>query len=140
MGQLPVLLELQRFAEFYLYSGTVFHAEVKLKSSVTDEQRAEQYSMVTLDSIYVSPFHRRRGAATKLLEHLAATHFDQDIAVSTPISSAMRKVLKKFLTERPTYRRKFWEVEGTGQEGDRKLIWYSLLKKERKNVAGDKRE
>ncbi|XP_049792240.1 protein FAM169B-like isoform X2 [Schistocerca nitens] len=101
------------------------------QKGVTDERTAEQYPMVTLDSIYVSPFHRRCGAATKLLEHLAATHCDQDIAVSTPISSTMRKVLKKFLAERPTYRRKFWEVEGTGQEGDRKLIWYSLLRKER---------
>ncbi|XP_047120772.1 soluble lamin-associated protein of 75 kDa-like isoform X3 [Schistocerca piceifrons] len=45
--------------------------------------------------------------------------------------STKQKVLKKFLAERPTYRRKFWEVEGTGQEGDRKLIWYSLLRKER---------
>ncbi|XP_049836113.1 protein FAM169B-like isoform X3 [Schistocerca gregaria] len=61
------------------------------QKGVTDERTAEQYPMVTLDSIYVSPFHRRCGAATKLLEHLAATHCDQDIAVSTPISSTMRK-------------------------------------------------
>ncbi|XP_049937631.1 protein FAM169B-like isoform X3 [Schistocerca serialis cubense] len=64
------------------------------QKGVTDERTAEQYPMVTLDSIYVSPFHRRCGAATKLLEHLAATHCDQDIAVSTPISSTMRKEKK----------------------------------------------
>jgi hypothetical protein len=37
-------------------------------------------------------------------------------------------VLEKFLQENAALRDKFWIIENTGSEGDRKLIWYCIKK------------
>uniref|UniRef100_A0A1B6CTI9 N-acetyltransferase domain-containing protein n=1 Tax=Clastoptera arizonana TaxID=38151 RepID=A0A1B6CTI9_9HEMI len=98
---------------------------VKPKGS---EAHYSTYNMTTLDTAYIRKSHRRQGFALNLIHDLLFS-WPGNIGFSTPISIAMWKVLEKFLMLHENYKYLLWEVEGTGEEGSRKLIWFCLKKR-----------
>ncbi|KAJ9584753.1 hypothetical protein L9F63_020903 [Diploptera punctata] len=91
----------------------------------------ESYQMTTVDSVFIRTAHRRHGHATSMLTHITSCFPQQDIAFSSPISDNMCKVVRKYLNKNPGLREKLWQVEGTGREGDRKLLWYCTRRKKK---------
>ncbi|XP_015608071.2 soluble lamin-associated protein of 75 kDa isoform X2 [Cephus cinctus] len=85
----------------------------------------EKYEMHTLDTAYIRSQYRNRGFGLELLSDLVRRFPNEDIGFSRPISN----VLTRFLSERKECRLHFWEVEGVGDEGRRKLIWFLLKKR-----------
>lgn len=51
----------------------------------------DKYAMVTLDSVYIVPEHRRKGYCTNILYHIISSYPNQYIGVSKPISPSMQK-------------------------------------------------
>ncbi|XP_066993284.1 protein FAM169B [Anabrus simplex] len=94
----------------------------------TIEETFQVYCMATLDTAYIRKQFRRQGHCTRMITDLLQSYPEQDIGFSSPISNSMKKVLKKYLTQQPELQNRFWEIEGAGEEGQRKLIWYSILK------------
>ncbi|KAG8222150.1 hypothetical protein J437_LFUL000732 [Ladona fulva] len=112
---------------------------LKLKGTYNEKTRCK-YEMTTLDTAYIRCSCRRKGFGTSILKDLITDHPDQDIGLSKPISTAMWNVLHKFLMQNSQYRLRFWEIEGTGREGERTLVWYSLNSKSKKKISKEGRE
>ncbi|XP_034241298.1 soluble lamin-associated protein of 75 kDa-like isoform X2 [Thrips palmi] len=91
------------------------------------EKTVESYAMMTIDTIFVRSSYRRRGHVRTLLEALSESH--DDLGFSQPISDSMVKVLSRFLVDSKVHRRRFWEISGAGNEGCRKLVWYTIRHK-----------
>ncbi|KDR14138.1 protein FAM169B-like isoform X2 [Zootermopsis nevadensis] len=98
---------------------------IKPKGSLVEETM-EHYAMHTLDTAYVWSVKRRQGYGMGMLQNITSSYPGKDIGFSKPISFSMWKVLRKYLQHNADYRNKFWEIEGTGGEGNQKLIWYAI--------------
>ncbi|XP_046400491.1 protein FAM169B-like isoform X2 [Ischnura elegans] len=105
---------------------------LKLKGTLNEETNTK-YEMDTLDTAYIRNSCRRKGYGTSILCDIVKSHPGEDIGLSEPISNAMWKVLYKFLSKHGEYRLRFWAIEGSGCEGFRTLIWYSM--KSRKKIV-----
>lgn len=103
-----------------------------MERSCVIEDTMELYSMNTLDTAYIRLPHRRQGFGTSLIVDLVETWPGDNIAFSKPISVPMQKVLEKYLQENEKSRYLFWEVDRTGDEGNRKLLWFSLKANKKK--------
>ncbi|KAI5725903.1 soluble lamin-associated protein of 75 kDa-like isoform X2 [Diaphorina citri] len=100
------------------------------------EELSEQYTMLTLDTIFVLPQYRQKGHVLSLLEELMRRQPGEDLGFSSPISSSMYAVLSRFLWSHPEYRTKLWEIQHGGGEGDRELIWYNMRRRNLIHTAG----
>ncbi|XP_071449583.1 protein FAM169B-like [Hetaerina americana] len=103
---------------------------LKLKGT-WNEEMGSKYEMNTLDTAYIRNSHRRKGYGTSILYDLVNTYPGENVGLSKPISNSMRMVLSKFLSQHTQYRLNFWEIEGSGSEGFRTLVWYSMKSKRR---------
>lgn len=101
---------------------------LKPKGSLVEE-RMSSYQMVMLDSAYVRKEHRGKGFGQSLLEDLALEYCGEDIGLSTPVSEPMYRAVERFLRKNPHLKYKLWELHGTGSEGNKKLLWLSIVKR-----------
>ncbi|PNF40564.1 hypothetical protein B7P43_G06752, partial [Cryptotermes secundus] len=116
---------------FWLKGQAIGFYTIKPKGSLV-ERTMEHYAMHTLDTAYVRSVKRRQGYGMRMLQNITSSYPGNDIGFSKPISFSMWKVLRKYLQHNADYRNKFWEIEGTGGEGNQKLIWYAIKFQDKK--------
>ncbi|BES87475.1 family with sequence similarity 169, member A [Nesidiocoris tenuis] len=95
------------------------------------ERGNQYYALTTLDTAFVRKSSRGKGNGLSIIRDFVESHPNEDVGFSSPISQPMLKVLNSFVTRHPEYRHRLWQISGSGAEGQRKLIWFSLAKMRR---------
>ncbi|KAK7822151.1 hypothetical protein U0070_000715, partial [Myodes glareolus] len=89
------------------------------------------YLLPVFDTVFVRRKHRSQGLGTAMLRDFCDTfREDEALGISCPISPAMYKVLRRFLSIHPGERGRLWEVEPPGDWGQRTNIWLKVCLQE----------
>jgi len=99
---------------------------MKCKGTLVPGTFMERYSCDIVDSVFIKKSFRRKGLTHELISKLVEC-YEGDIAFSSPLSNAMKKLLINFLTFQPNKRDHFWLCPEDGDLDMKKNIW--MLKK-----------
>ncbi|KAL6063262.1 hypothetical protein STEG23_011717 [Scotinomys teguina] len=104
---------------------------IKTKGGLCGDCTSACYLLPVLDTVFVRRKDRCRGLGTAMLKDFCDTfRGDEALGISCPISPAMYKVLRQFLSTHPGERGRLWEVEFPGAWDQRDNIWLKICLQE----------
>ncbi|XP_041512022.1 protein FAM169B-like [Microtus oregoni] len=104
---------------------------IKMKGSLCGDGTSACYLLPVLDTVFVRRKNRSQGLGTAMLRDFCDTfREDEALGISCPISPAMYKVLRRFLSIHPGERGRLWEVEPPGAWGQRTNAWLKVCLRE----------
>ncbi|KAK7892025.1 hypothetical protein WMY93_023988 [Mugilogobius chulae] len=99
----------------------------KLKGSLCEKCISRCYELPVLDTIYVRGQCRRRGFGLLMLQDFCQMFPNEEVlGISTPLSTSMVSVCKKFLMQHKESRDVLYEVEAPGSWIQRRNIWLNI--------------
>ncbi|XP_052392364.1 soluble lamin-associated protein of 75 kDa-like isoform X1 [Carassius gibelio] len=87
---------------------------VKSKGSLCNSFVSQCYLLPVMDSIFVRKDHRGNGHGLQMLEDFVDSFTDDELGVKYPLTPAMQRVCRKYLSTYPADVDLLWEVEGVG--------------------------
>ncbi|XP_059398546.1 soluble lamin-associated protein of 75 kDa-like [Carassius carassius] len=87
---------------------------VKSKGSLCNSFVSQCYLLPVMDSIFVRKDHRGNGHGLQILEDFVDSFTDDELGVKYPLTPAMQRVCRKYLSTYPADVDLLWEVEGVG--------------------------
>uniref|UniRef100_A0A672SD08 Family with sequence similarity 169 member Ab n=1 Tax=Sinocyclocheilus grahami TaxID=75366 RepID=A0A672SD08_SINGR len=87
---------------------------VKSKGSLCNSFVSQCYLLPVMDSIFVRKDHRGNGHGLQILEDFVDSFKDDELGVKYPLTPAMQKVCRQYLSTYPADVDLLWEVEGVG--------------------------
>uniref|UniRef100_A0A671QUY5 Family with sequence similarity 169 member Ab n=1 Tax=Sinocyclocheilus anshuiensis TaxID=1608454 RepID=A0A671QUY5_9TELE len=87
---------------------------VKSKGSLCNSFVSQCYLLPVMDSIFVRKDHRGNGHGLQMLEDFVDSFKDDELGVKYPLTPAMQKVCRQYLSTYPADVDLLWEVEGVG--------------------------
>ncbi|XP_065813120.1 protein FAM169B isoform X3 [Labrus bergylta] len=100
---------------------------VKHKGSLCDSWSGCCYLLPVLDTILVRRSFRRRGFGLQMLEDFCSTFPSETfLGVSSPLSSSMVAVCRRFLQHQEEHQDHLYEVEAPGGWAQRRNIWLNI--------------
>ncbi|KAM4734620.1 protein FAM169B [Anableps anableps] len=100
---------------------------VKHKGGLCDSWSSRCYLLPVLDTVLVRRSCRRRGFGLQILHDFCSSFSSEDfLGVSSPLSSSMVAVIRKFLQKHEEHRERLYEVEAPGGWTQRRNIWLNI--------------
>ncbi|XP_012723045.2 protein FAM169B isoform X1 [Fundulus heteroclitus] len=100
---------------------------VKHKGKLCDSWSSRCYLLPVLDTVLVRPSCRRRGFGLQILHDFCSSFSSEDfLGVSSPLSSSMAAVIRRFLQQHEEHRERLYEVEAPGGWTQRRNIWLNI--------------
>ncbi|XP_018559631.1 protein FAM169B [Lates calcarifer] len=100
---------------------------VKHKGSLCDSWSSYCYLLPVLDTVLVRRSWRRRGFGLRMLEDFCSSFSTEEfLGVSSPLSSSMVEVCRRFLQQHKEHRERLYEVEAPGGWNQRRNIWLNI--------------
>uniref|UniRef100_A0A8C1R0E0 Family with sequence similarity 169 member Ab n=1 Tax=Cyprinus carpio TaxID=7962 RepID=A0A8C1R0E0_CYPCA len=87
---------------------------VRSKGSLCNSFVSQCYLLPVMDSIFVRKDHRGNGHGLQMLEDFVDSFKDDELGVKYPLTPAMQKVCRQYLSTYPADVDLLWEVEGVG--------------------------
>ncbi|KAF4098712.1 soluble lamin-associated protein of 75 kDa [Onychostoma macrolepis] len=87
---------------------------VKSKGSLCNSFVSQCYLLPVMDSIFVRKDHRGNGHGLQMLEDFVDSFKDDELGLKYPLTPAMQKVCRQYLSTYPADVDLLWEVEGVG--------------------------
>ncbi|XP_077088908.1 uncharacterized protein fam169ab isoform X2 [Siphateles boraxobius] len=87
---------------------------VKSKGSLCNTFVSQCYLLPVMDSIFVRKDHRGNGYGLQMLEDFVDSFKDDELGLKYPLTLAMQKVCRQYLSKYPVDVDLLWEVEGVG--------------------------
>ncbi|XP_050949775.1 soluble lamin-associated protein of 75 kDa [Labeo rohita] len=87
---------------------------VKSKGSLCNSFVSHCYLLPVMDSIFVRKDHRGNGHGLQMLEDFVDSFKDDELGLKYPLTPAMQKVCRQYLSTYPADVDLLWEVEGVG--------------------------
>ncbi|KAK7131324.1 hypothetical protein R3I94_016457 [Phoxinus phoxinus] len=87
---------------------------VKSKGSLCNTFVSQCYLLPIMDSIFVRKDHRGNGHGLQMLEDFVDSFKDEELGLKYPLTLAMQKVCRQYLSKYPVDVDLLWEVEGVG--------------------------
>ncbi|XDV38547.1 hypothetical protein PO909_007922 [Leuciscus waleckii] len=87
---------------------------VKSKGSLCNTFVSQCYLLPVMDSIFVRKDHRGNGHGLQMLEDFVDSFKDDELGLKYPLTLAMQKVCRQYLSKYPVDVDLLWEVEGVG--------------------------
>ncbi|XP_073680719.1 uncharacterized protein fam169ab [Garra rufa] len=87
---------------------------VKSKGSLCNSFVSQCYLLPVMDSIFVRKDHRGNSHGLQMLEDFVDSFKDDELGVKYPLTPAMQKVCRQYLSTYPADVDLLWEVEGVG--------------------------
>ncbi|XP_066512556.1 soluble lamin-associated protein of 75 kDa [Hoplias malabaricus] len=95
---------------------------VKTKDSLCRKFITECYQLPVMDAIFIRKYFRGHGYGLQMLEDYVSSFRNDYVGLKYPLSPAMYKVCKKYLSTYSGNKELLWEVQDTGARSDRTLI------------------
>ena len=95
---------------------------VKCKGTPVPQSCMDTYPLDIVDSVFVRKDARGKGYGSQLVSFLSTTFISQ-LGFSNPLSTGMRRLLLKYLSNHSEDRDRFWLCDGVGDSGDKLNIW-----------------
>ncbi|XP_047208865.1 protein FAM169B [Girardinichthys multiradiatus] len=100
---------------------------VKHKGRLCDNWSSRCYLLPVLDTVLVRRSCRRRGFGLQILHDFCSSFSSEYVlGVSSPLSSSMALVIKRFLQQHEEHRERLYEVEAPGDWNQRRNIWLNI--------------
>ncbi|KAM9854786.1 uncharacterized protein ACBR49_003322 [Aulostomus maculatus] len=125
--ELPFLCHGEKdYAKIYWSNGeAIGFYSVKPSGTLCNPFSTRSYQLPVMDSIFVRKCHRGKGFGLQMLEDFVLTFQEDCLGLRYPLTKAMFKVCKKFLSQYPGDTDLLWEVENVGGPNQR----YNISKK-----------
>ncbi|KAJ8248809.1 hypothetical protein GJAV_G00227990 [Gymnothorax javanicus] len=100
---------------------------VKEKGDLCDSFSGRSYLLPVLDTLFVRKRFRRQGLALNMLQDFCESHNTEEfVGISSPVSSSMCQVCRKYLLAQERDRDRLYEVEAPGGWAQRCNMWLKL--------------
>lgn len=100
---------------------------VKHKGSLCDSWSSQSYLLPVLDTVLVRKSWRRRGFGLLMLEDFCSSFSTEKfLGISSPLSSSMAAVCRRFLQQHIKHRECLYEVQAPGGWTQRRNIWLNI--------------
>ncbi|XP_023200600.1 protein FAM169B-like isoform X1 [Xiphophorus maculatus] len=100
---------------------------IKHKGRLCDSWSSRCYLLPVLDTVLVRRRCRRRGFGLQILHDFCSSFSSEEfLGVSSPLSSGMVAVIRKFLQQHEEHRARLYEVEASGGWTQRRNIWLNI--------------
>ncbi|XP_037538586.1 protein FAM169B [Nematolebias whitei] len=100
---------------------------IKHKGSLCDTWSSCCYLLPVLDTVLVRRSCRRRGFGLQILQDFCSSFSSEEfLGVSSPLSSSMAAVIRRFLQQHDQHRERLYEVEAPGGWTQRRNIWLNI--------------
>ncbi|KAM7416990.1 hypothetical protein PAMA_018869 [Pampus argenteus] len=95
---------------------------VKPSGSLCNSLSTRSYQLPVMDSIFVRKCHRGKGFGLQMLQDFVLSFKEEYLGLRYPLTKAMYKVCKKYLSQYPGETDLLWEVESVGGPNQRTNI------------------
>ncbi|XP_054886042.1 protein FAM169B [Poeciliopsis prolifica] len=100
---------------------------IKHKGRLCDSWSSRCYLLPVLDTVLVRRRCRRRGFGLQILHDFCSSFSSEEfLGVSSPLSSDMVAVIRKFLLQHEEHQARLYEVEAPGEWTQRRNIWLNI--------------